>query len=254
LATFRGTYIIDIILGADVYPQIIDDGIVKGDAQSPIAQRTKLGWIISGPTNGDISVINPQGYYISVDKDLHDLLQRFWKLEEISPSPIPLLSKDEQQCEQHYKLTHSRNQEGRYIIKLPFKQSVTQLGDSRSRALRMITQLSKRFTNDPTYAQAYLEFLNEYQKLGHMKLVSGSQAEPKFFYYLPHHGVVRETSSTTKLRVVFNGSSRTTTGVSLNDFLHTGTKLQIDVFNVLIWFRQFQYIFSADIEKNVSTN
>jgi len=64
----------------------------------------------------------------------------------------------------------------------------------------MITHLSKRFTNDPTYA-AYLEFLNEYERLGHMKLVSDSQAEPKFLYYLPYHGVIRKTSSTSKLRV-----------------------------------------------------
>jgi len=113
----------------------------------------------------------------------------------------------------------------------------------------MITHLSKRFANDPTYAQPYLEFLNEYERLGHMKLVSASQAESQLFYYLPHHGVIRETSSITKLRVVFNGSSRTITGVSLNDLLHTGSKLQVDVFDVLIWFRQFRYVFSSDIEK-----
>jgi len=103
------------------YLLIIEDGIVKGDAQSPIAQRTKLDWIISGPTNGDISVTNSQGYHISVDKDLHDLLQHFWKLEETSPSSMSSLSKNEQECEQHYKLTHSRDQERRYIVKLPFK-------------------------------------------------------------------------------------------------------------------------------------
>jgi len=240
---------IDIILGADVYPQIIEDGIVRGDAQSPIAQRTKLGWIISGPINGNISVTHSQGYHISVDKDLHDLLQRFWKLEEIIPSTTSTLSKDDQECEQHYKSTHSRDQEGRYIVKLPFKQSVTQLGDSCSKALQMITHLSKKFANNPTYAQTYREFLNEYERLGHMNLVSNSQAKPKIFYYLPHHGVIRESSSTTKLRVVFNGSSRTTTGVSLNDLLHTGSKLQVDVFDVLVWFRQFQYVFSSDIEK-----
>jgi len=78
---------VDIILRADVYPQIIEDGIVRRDAQSPIAQRTKLDWIISGPTNGNISVTHSQGYHISVDKDLHDLFQRFWKLEEITHPP-----------------------------------------------------------------------------------------------------------------------------------------------------------------------
>ncbi|XP_071574141.1 uncharacterized protein [Temnothorax nylanderi] len=89
----------------------------------------------------------------------------------------------------------------------------------------------------------------EYQGLGHMKRVPSSQAEPTPAYYLPHHGVLREQSLTTKLRVVFNGSSPTTTGVSLNDLLHTGAKLQIDLFDVLFWFRLFLYVFIADIEK-----
>ncbi|GFX48451.1 integrase catalytic domain-containing protein [Trichonephila clavipes] len=38
-------------------------------------------------------------------------------------------------------------------------------------------------------------------------------------YYLPHHGVFRPDKTTTKLRVVFNGSASTTSGLSLNDLL-----------------------------------
>lgn len=125
-------------------------------------------------------------------------------------------------------LKHSRDHSGRYIVRLPFKQSRKNLGDSRFRALRIINSLSKRFTNEPEYATAYYAFLREYELLGHMIRVPDSQPEPEVAYYLPHHGVFRENSSTTKLRVVFNGSSRTTTGISLNDLLHTGAKLQTD--------------------------
>lgn len=34
----------------------------------------------------------------------------------------------------------------------------------------------------------------------HMRRVPDSQPEPQFTYYLPHHGVMREHSLTTKLR------------------------------------------------------
>lgn len=115
--------------------------------------------------------------------------------------------------------------------------------------MRIMTNLSRKFTTDLTYAHAYAEFLEEYERLGHMKRISDSQQESNLTYYLPHHGVIRESSLTTKLRVVFNGSSRTNTGVSLNDLLYTGSKLQTDVFNILIWFRQFRYVFSTDVEK-----
>lgn len=113
----------------------------------------------------------------------------------------------------------------------------------------MITTLSNKFTSDPVYAQSYLKFMAEYENLQHMKKVPDSQPEPQHTFYLPHHGVWRENSLTTKLRVVFNGLPRISSGLSLNDILHTGAKLQIDLFDVLIWFRQFRYVFSSDVEK-----
>lgn len=109
--------------------------------------------------------------------------------------------------------------------------------------------LRKRLNSDAAYATAYEEFLHDYERLDHMRRVFDSEAEPNLAYYLPHHGVIRANSLTTKLRVVFNGSSQTTSGVSLNELLHSGAKLQMDVFDVLLWFRQFRYVFSCGIEK-----
>lgn len=240
---------IDIILGAEVYAQILEDGLRKGDSKSPIAQRTKLGWIISGPANMSSPSNQTHGYHVSIDSDLHTLLKKFWTLEEVPNSTESLLSTEEQECERHFSTTHSRDPQGRYIVKLPFKRSTTTLGDSRAKALRVLTHLSRKFNNDSTYTKAYSDFLEEYERLEHMQRVDNSLPEPPVTYYLPHHGVIRENSLTTKLRVVFNGSSRTSTGVSLNDLLHIGAKQQKDVFDVLIWFRQFKYAFSSDIEK-----
>ncbi|XP_057335118.1 uncharacterized protein LOC130673919 [Microplitis mediator] len=73
--------------------------------------------------------------------------------------------------------------------------------------------------------------------------------EPSHTYYLPHHGVLREQSTSTKLRVVFNGSSKTSSQVSLNDIMHTGPKTQSDIFDVLLYIRQHKYIFITDIVK-----
>lgn len=58
-------------------------------------------------------------------------------------------------------------------------------------------------------------------------------------FYLSHHGVLREQSITTKLRVVFNASSRSSSGVSLNDILHSGPKLQT---NLQMFFYGFENI------------
>nr|XP_033199546.1 uncharacterized protein LOC117161894 [Bombus vancouverensis nearcticus] len=70
----------------------------------------------------------------------------------------------------------------------------------------------------------------EYLALGHMTKVNDNHSEDNG-YYLPHHGVTKASSQTTKLRVVFDGSAPSTTGTSLNDTLHTGPKLQEDLFS-----------------------
>jgi len=239
---------IDIILGSDVFHQIIENGLIKGDENSPIAQSTKFGWIISGPVSNH-PPNELHGYHVMVDKELHDVLQLFWRVDEIPMTSSSSLSKEDQECEQYFKSTYSRDNQGRYTVRLPFKKSINLLGESRSKALRMLHRLSHQLSTNQCYAQAYYEFLQTYESLGHMVQVPPSQPEPKSTYYLPHHGVFKENSLTTKLRVVFNGSSRSSSGISLNDLLHTGTKLQTDVFEVLIWFRQFRYVFSCDIEK-----
>ena len=68
-------------------------------------------------------------------------------------------------------------------------------------------------------------------------------------YYLCHHCVFKESRTTTKLRVVFDGSAKTRTGVSLIDRLMVGPKIQKDLFRILVRFRLHQVALSADIAK-----
>jgi len=240
---------IDIILGADVYGQLIEEGVIKGPINSPIAQKTKFGWIISGPIRNTAKTKAVQGFHVSVDDDIYDLLRRFWTLEELPSSKNTCLSSEEQECENLFKTTHFRDENGRYMVKLPFKRSALLLGDSHAKALQIVNGLFRQFKVKSDYARYYSDFIDEYKSLQHMHLVQDEQPPPPSVYYLPHHGVWREQSLTTKLRMVFNGSSLTTSGYSLNDLLHTGAKLQTELFDVLIWFRKFYYVFSTDVEK-----
>ncbi|GFW22697.1 integrase catalytic domain-containing protein [Trichonephila clavipes] len=89
--------------------------------------------------------------------------------------------------------------------------------------------------------------LKEYEELGHLERVVES-SEPPTHYYIPHHGVLRPEKLTTKLRIVFNGSSPTTTGISLNDILLKG-KVKEDVFETISRFRRHKFAFTTDIQK-----
>ena len=68
-------------------------------------------------------------------------------------------------------------------------------------------------------------------------------------FYLPMHGVVKESSTTTKLRVVFDASAKSATGISLNDTLLPGPSLYPLLSTVLTKFRQHRVGLSADISK-----
>lgn len=69
-------------------------------------------------------------------------------------------------------------------------------------------------------------------------------------HYLPYHCVIRPDKQTTKFRIVYDGSAKTTRdAVSLNDCLKTGPNLIPKLFDILIRFHWHPVVIKADIEK-----
>ena len=108
----------------------------------------------------------------------------------------------------------------------------------------------RKLQKQPTLKKQYVEFMTEYSDLGHMVRITEEQAmkhTPR--YYIPHHAVLKDNSITTKLRVTFDASCKTSTGISLNDCLMVGPTLQQDLFSILLRFRTFQYAITVDITR-----
>ncbi|XP_044597582.1 uncharacterized protein LOC123274157 [Cotesia glomerata] len=235
---------IDVLIGADFYGLIIKPGVITGKPGQPIAIQTVFGWAVLGPA-GPSSSTSPahQGHLIS-NLQLHELVSKFWEQEEVPASHQESLSAEEAECEAHFIATHSRDSSGRYIVRLPFKPNAPPLGYSKGIAQRSLSRILNRIAQQPNLHRLYTEFLTEYESLGHMEKVQPSTASD-VVYYLPHHGVMRND----KIRVVFNGSSKTTSGYSLNELLHVGPKTQNDIFDVLLYVRRHRLIFTTDVEK-----
>ena len=68
-------------------------------------------------------------------------------------------------------------------------------------------------------------------------------------HYLPHHAMIRQDKTTTKLRVVYDASAKTRTSPSLNDTLLVGLKFNQRILEILIRFRTYQTALVADLEK-----
>ncbi|XP_046145385.1 uncharacterized protein LOC123988677 [Osmia bicornis bicornis] len=239
---------IDLLIGADLYGSLVLEGVRKGFANQPIAQKTSLGWILSGPVSQSVQPSSVPTQHVIAEDTLNDDLRRFWEVEELPSSPYS--TPEENQCEAHFTATHYRAPSGRYVVRLPFNSDpLTELGDSRSSALSRFTSLERRLSRDPNQYASYRDFMTEYLHLHHMEPINRSNIMSTPRYYIPHHAVYKADSNTTPLRVVFNASSRTSTGKSLNDCLMIGPKLPNDLPSILLRRRHFRYVYIADSTK-----
>lgn len=243
---------VDLLIGSNILPFIYLK-TTRPVGNSLMAQDTIYGWVISGAVSTQsFSTFSVESTEITRDP-LEEQLKLFWEQEEI-PSERPL-SKEDEYCEQLYQQSTVRNQEGRYIVKLPFKSSFPNdlsLGNSRSLALAQYIRMEHSLKAKPELASTYHKVLNEYLDLGHMKPTTANEivSDGSFAsYYLPHHAVLKPESRSTKVRVVFNASKRTSTGNSLNDVLHVGPTLQADLMTLILNWRLYRIVFNGDIEK-----
>lgn len=242
---------IDILLGADVYSQIIQPGIKYGRPGEPIAMKTIFGWILSGKINhSTLTTVN--SFHVSIESELDSTLKKFWELESV-PNKI-LNSPEDIKCEQNFIDSHTRDDSGRYTVSLPFREEIPILGDSFNSAMRRFLSLENRLNKNSALKQEYSNFMQDYFDSGHMSHVGGQthtdyQNHTDSCYYIPHHCVLKPESSTTKLRVVFDASAKTSNNISLNDTLLTGSKLQQDIVSLLLRFRIHSIVLIADIKQ-----
>lgn len=148
--------------------------------------------------------------------------------------------------------------DGHFQVNLPLKTDIPMLGESFSLAKKRFHSLESRLQKSSNLFRMYKDFIDEYVALGHARYVPLEKYTESNDnkYFLPHHCVLRETMSGVKIRVVFDGSMKSSSGISLNDLLK-GFPVQSELFDILCRFRTFIYAFVTDIEKmfrNIEVN
>ncbi|KYN02131.1 hypothetical protein ALC62_07059 [Cyphomyrmex costatus] len=239
---------IDMLLGAEIFFDLLTVGIVKSAGNQPAWQNTHLGWIVSGSCAGSNQPSARSVCKVTITDPLNSTLMKFWQIESCDRKDTR--TPEERSCEDHFMKTHKRDQDGRFIVSLPFRESIMKhLGNSRKTAVQNFKDLERRLMRDPQLKKEYSKFLHEYLELGHMRELPEPVDDSKQHFYMPHHCVMKASSTTTRLRVVFNASSKSSTGISLNNALMVGPVLQQDVVSILLRFRTYKYVMTSDIEK-----
>jgi hypothetical protein len=236
---------VDCLIGLDLFCQIVSSQteLLQFSTNGPSAMSTIFGYVVLGPLPTSLpSTPSTESFLIQHNNEeqrLDQALQKFWNTEEVPT--VVASSPSDQMCEQLFTDTTVRTTSGRYVVALPFNAAATPLAQNRGRSYKMHLNMEKRIQSDELIDSKYRAFMQEYIELHHMSLATRSSN-----YIIPHHVIFKHGDKSGKIRVVFNGSSPDSTGISLNDRLLSGPKLQQDVALVINSFRTHQYIVVAD--------
>lgn len=172
--------------------------------------------------------------------------EKFWAVEHEFEAPVQTT---EQQAEEQYVQTTIVGADGRFIVRLTFKpHQESGLGNSYRMAYHRMVGLERRFAKDPALKEAYKACIEDDIAKEYLRRCSASELHYKDqAYFMPHHAVVKASSTTTKLRVVYDASAKTSSGTSLNDQLLIGPTVQRSIFEILLGWREHKVVIMADV-------
>ncbi|KRZ84096.1 hypothetical protein T08_12499 [Trichinella sp. T8] len=186
--------------------------------------------------------------YAKVDEQLDEAIRKFWEIETIGMmDDSDKADIDSTRAVQNFESTLQFDGI-RYTVRLPWLEDDAQLPNNYHQAVSRLQQIERSLKNDPRKAAHYERGMREYLEEDFVEEVTDRTGYPGRIWYLPHHAVIREDKTTTKCRIVFDGSAQYG-GVTLNQHLDVGPALQNDLVKVLLRFRRFRIGLQADISK-----
>ena len=227
---------IDLLISLNSYWNFVT-GEVRRGGTGPIAMNTRLGWLLSEVTMMPRELQqshNLLAHVLSIDASpqqdgrLEEVLQSFWRLESwgIDGSKECVLEEFNQTVQ--FK-------EGHYEVTLPWKHSHPPLPDNYALYQKRLNGLIHRLRSNPEIMREYNAIIQSQLQQGIVEEFAQTDVVAGQVHYLPHHAVVRKDKETTKVRIVYDASARST-GCFLNECLHKGLKFEQKILNLLLQF------------------
>ncbi|XP_074649826.1 uncharacterized protein LOC141904997 [Tubulanus polymorphus] len=247
------TAAIDVLLGVHDTMKILMNEQLSIENRCMVAQKRHFGWVLAGayPTS-DVQNVCTVSNNVNLYPD-EGTVSKFWELESLGilPEEKGKPTPSEQSAIDQYNET-TKLVDGQYktgLIRKPEYQNVV-LKSNRLWAEKRLPGTENKLKKNPQLQELYIEQIQDLKTRGHaVKVDEKLEPSDRTVWYLPHHAIVRLDKTTTKLRVVMDGSAVGPEGVSLNDTLLPGPKLQVDICGVLLRFRCHPIALVADIEK-----
>ena len=224
----RGSVDLEVLIGADYYGKFVNGMESAPKSNLPFVLTTVLGKVLAGPyptekksTRRQCMVTMP-GRSKSVVKvpnvddeittdDVHKAIENFWRVEAIGiVDKENVFTRDEHRAVDIFEKT-TTFKDGRYEVQLPFKDDAPMLSNNYVSAKGQLESTERRLMKNEEKKQKYGKAIEEYVELGFAKELTPAESQElrwsKDAYFVPHHAVFRDSSVSTKIRIVSNASS-----------------------------------------------
>lgn len=252
----------DILIGIDLYNKIVNLTSVKRLSCGIVLKDTFFGWVPSGSLEDNEIITKPTTTTepvlttlqlattntlettkltkISNDNELDKLCSLYWSLEVLGIRNSQLQDTNEFVLQNHRE-TVTRDENGRFVVRWPYKKENPSLPSNYRLSLARLRKTSEKC--DPNVLKDCDKTFKEQLSLGIIE--PAPHDSPYLKHYIPWKPVYRKE----KIRIVYDASAKTKSGVSLNDQMHVGPKLLSDLVTLIINFRLHEVGLTADIEK-----
>lgn len=251
----------DILIGIDLYNKLVNLTTVKRLPCGIFLKDSFFGWVPSGSLDDNeiltdlnetskpvfLTLLLATTNTLSTPKlttnkndELDKLCSLYWSLEVLGIRSSQLEEVNESVL-QHHRETVTRDEDGRFVVRWPYKKESPSLPSNYRLSLARLKKIFEKWDSS-ALEECNKNFL-EQLKLGIIEKVPIDS--PYLKHYIPWKPVFRNN----KIRIVYDASAKTKSGISLNDLMHTGPKLIGDLVSLLINFRLFEIGITADIEK-----
>ena len=208
--------------------------------EDPIVEGTRFGWIIHGGEEyGDDKCM--------FAKETSFDYERLFSLDVLG---VEDRGQDDQlQVYEDFKENIVRREDGRDEVHVPWIPGSKLSGTNEQASRGRLANVERKLSKDPVLKEKYEEIVKEQLDEGIIETAPETPTGERTFY-MPHKPVIREDTTTTKVRMVFDASARPhPLANSINDCMYTGPPLQPLLWDIMIRTRMSTHILLADIQK-----
>ena len=260
---------INLLIGLDQYWSMINERYTVRH-HNLVAQATRFGYIISGSYGNPDSIGNES---ITDGAPPYDIQQahtqllvldmgeqraeQIWNLDTIGIQPTEAKNTCLDQDPVYQILIKELEYDSeikKYKAPLLWKSDThrLRLANNFKQAEARLNSLHRRTLDpNPQLCENYYNIMYQYIDEGKVQIIPQDEIhiQGRPTYYLPHRPILKPQASSSQVRPVFDASSKTYTGYSLNDLCHTGPSLLPDLVGVILRFRRWKWVISGDVRQ-----